>query len=362
MIFRKAGRLPNDLRFIYDGMQIDIVEKFVYLGILFTTGGSFSGAQNTLAGQSLKAIFRLNKYIYKFTNLSVKHKLDLFDKLVLPILNYGNEVWGFHGGKAVEKVHMQYCKRLLGVKKCTQNDFIYGELGRTSLQCQRLVNIVKYWIKIMNMSDQKYVKIVYNLLYNDLLDKPTCVNWCTLLRNLLYSLDLAEVWNYQSVGNIGTFLMLVHDRINDRFIVELQSRIRDSTRASLYRYFDSFGFKSYLDVVTIGKFRTCLTQLRVASHRLYIETGRWHKPQKIPVTERKCYICNVLEDEYHFVMECCLYESLRKKFLPVYYYKRPSMVKFVELLCTNDDILIRKLASYVFHAFQLRSNVVYVRN
>ena len=54
MVFRKAGRLPNDICFIYDGKQIDIINKFIYLGILFTTGGSFSEAQNTLAGQSLR--------------------------------------------------------------------------------------------------------------------------------------------------------------------------------------------------------------------------------------------------------------------------------------------------------------------
>ena len=34
---------------------------------------------------------------------------------------------------AVERVHLQFCKMLLGVKKSMQNDFIYDEYGRTSL-------------------------------------------------------------------------------------------------------------------------------------------------------------------------------------------------------------------------------------
>jgi len=38
--------------FTYAGASIDIVGKFVYLGIIFTAGGSFSEAQSTLAGQS----------------------------------------------------------------------------------------------------------------------------------------------------------------------------------------------------------------------------------------------------------------------------------------------------------------------
>ena len=64
-----------------------------------------------------------------------------------------------HGLEASK--HWNKLKYLLGVKKCTQNDFVYGELGRKPLQCQRLNNIVKFWIKIMQSDDHKYIKIVY---------------------------------------------------------------------------------------------------------------------------------------------------------------------------------------------------------
>ena len=49
--------------------------------------------------------------------MSVSHSLELFDKLLLPILNHGSEVWGFNHGMVVESVHLQFCKRLLIVKK-----------------------------------------------------------------------------------------------------------------------------------------------------------------------------------------------------------------------------------------------------
>ena len=67
LIFRKGGILPRQLEFIYEGSPIEIVKHFKYLGIVFTTGGSFSEAQNTLAVQVQKAFFKLNKYLYKFT-------------------------------------------------------------------------------------------------------------------------------------------------------------------------------------------------------------------------------------------------------------------------------------------------------
>ena len=92
MVFRKGGLLPRNLVFYYNGHQLEIIKSFKYLGIVFTVGASFAEAQNTLAGQAQKAIFKLNKYLYKFTYITPKHNLELFDKLITPILNYGCEV------------------------------------------------------------------------------------------------------------------------------------------------------------------------------------------------------------------------------------------------------------------------------
>ena len=39
MIFRKGGNLARNISFNYDGKNIEIVGKFVYLGITFTTVG-----------------------------------------------------------------------------------------------------------------------------------------------------------------------------------------------------------------------------------------------------------------------------------------------------------------------------------
>ena len=69
----------------------------------------------------------MNKYLHKFTYLSVQHRLDIFEKLITPILNYGSQVWGFAQG--------------------AQNDFVYGEVGRLNCQYVRYFIIIKYWVK-----------------------------------------------------------------------------------------------------------------------------------------------------------------------------------------------------------------------
>ena len=159
VIFRKGGRLPANLQFNYKGSKIEIVNKFCYLGIVFTCGGSSFETQKTLSGQALKAIFTLKKYLHSFTALKPSHILDLFGKLISPILNYGSEVWGFHKAKSIETVHMQFCKRMLGIKQSTQNDFVHGELGRVDYQSLRYINIVKFWLKIIHADQRKIHKM-----------------------------------------------------------------------------------------------------------------------------------------------------------------------------------------------------------
>ena len=56
----------------------------------------------------------------------------------------------------------------------------------------------------------------------------------------------------------------------------------------------------------------------MSCHRLEIEAGRWVRVNRVLVNERKCTLCNVIEDEYHFVIECQRKTELRKKYIPKY--------------------------------------------
>ncbi|MCG7875034.1 MAG: reverse transcriptase domain-containing protein [Candidatus Thiodiazotropha endolucinida] len=361
MVFRKGGMLPRNINFTFDNAVIDIVSKFTYLGVVFTSGGSFTEMQNTLAGQARKALFTLEKYVYKFTSLTVDHMTDLFDKLIMPILNYCSEVWGFIHANTIERVHLQFCKKLLGVKKSTQNDFIFGELGRTSLLVKRLYTIIKYWFKILNCSGSKYIRCIYNMMLTDLDDYPNKINWAYLVRDLLSRMGFYEVWLHQGVGNIELFLNLFRQRLTDNFTQNWQERLNNSSRANFYVTIADFKPNLYLDVVKVRKFRNALARFRVSSHRLEIEAGRWARPYK-PVHERICKICNKLEDEFHFVIECTLYTCLRRKYIDSIYWNRPSMHKFVQLIQSNDPRIITNLAIYIYKAFEVRNTEMYTEN
>ena len=94
--------------------------------------------------------------------------------------------------------------------------------------------------------------------------------------------------------------------------------------------------------------RTCYTKLRLSRHKFLVERGRWLKP-KIQYTDRKCTLCNTtdIEDEYHIVMICENFKTLRRTYLKKYYYNRPSMHKFVELMNTVNRKTLFKLMLFI---------------
>ena len=57
IVFRKGGRLPLNLSFTFKGSKLEILNKFCYLGIVFTAGGSSFETQKNTRGSSTKSDF-----------------------------------------------------------------------------------------------------------------------------------------------------------------------------------------------------------------------------------------------------------------------------------------------------------------
>ena len=68
-------------------------------------------------------------------------------------------------------------------------------------------------------------------------------------------------------------------------------------------------------------------------------------------------ICSVLEDEFHFTLECPLYKDIRKKYIKRYYWQRPNMVKFIELFLSENCQIIQNLSMFINKAFGMRKDL-----
>ena len=90
----------------------------MYLGNCFPCNNNMNKGISVLKNQAYRAMFSLIEKSRKL-GLDFDIQLQLIDSLILPILLYGCEVWGFKQNYMLERLHLQYCKMLLNVKKCT---------------------------------------------------------------------------------------------------------------------------------------------------------------------------------------------------------------------------------------------------
>ena len=350
VVFRKRGGLRDNESWIYKNTPIEVVNEFNYLGTVFKYTGSFVLNQETLVGKGLKA---LNCLIYntKKHSLSPKVMCQLFDAFVGSILNYSCEVWGFGKSKVLERIHLKFCKTILKVKSSTSSCGVYGELGRYPLFITRYVRIVKYWSRIANSEN---ILIVH--LYNSLVDacNKGVNNWANSVRSLLDTYGFSYVWNNPNSVNLKTFYLVFKQRVVDVFKQNWFNDIARNGTLVLYKEFKQyFEYENYLTELP-SKLRIPLAKLRLSSHQLLIETGRYSQ-NRTERAQRLCTLCDRsdVEDEYHFVIICPLYSHLRVSYIRPYYYKKPSVYKFVQLMQSDNLSILRNLGKYLQVAFSL---------
>ena len=258
----------NDFWF-YGDFLIEVVDSFQYLGLKLSYTGKFSCAQQDLASKGLRAIYALRNNVSQLVDPDVNMLLNLFDKMVTPVLSYGCEVWGFHTASAIEKVHLKFCKLVLKVSKSTCNEMIYGELERYPLIIERKVKKISYWLKIVHNESSLLVQKVYSLMYVAVTRNAMLENWASLVRKLLCSIACNEVWLQQSVSNRHSFLRQCKQRLRDIYIQNWSEFINLKSSCLLHKNFHvDFKLSKYLILVNAKKHRLALTKFRLKNHKL----------------------------------------------------------------------------------------------
>ena len=192
MVFtKKRGNRNYDFRI--NGSSIDEVDSYTYLGLLFNYNGKFTLAKKQLVGQAEKALYALYKKIRNIS-IPVDLQLKLFDALIEPILLYSCEVWGFENVTIIEKIHLKFLKRIMGVRSSTPNFMVYGETGRYPLEINIKIRLLNFWSKLL-VNNNKLSGILYQLLYKMHSLELCKSEWINYIKSILDYTGLSYVWN-----------------------------------------------------------------------------------------------------------------------------------------------------------------------
>ncbi len=248
------------------------------------------------------------------------------------------------------------CKALLHVKTSTCNMAVYGELGRYPLYINIYLRIVKFWSKIVN-SDNIIITYLYNSLCHSC--NRGVNNWAMNVKRLLDRYGYSFIWNNPENVEWKNFHMQFKQRVIDEFTQSWNATLINSGSLCTYSLFKcSIGYETYLDKLSC-KLKTAVTRLRMSSHELRIETGRYGN-NRIERNQRHCTLCNLLdlEDEYHFILICPRYHDLRQLYIKQYYRVRPSMFKFIQLMQCQQYSVMHRLGKFIYHASLIRQAAV----
>ena len=355
MVFRNGGIIKKNENWFYENEKIEATTYYKYLGLMISSRLSWHKATHTLAAQGKKALMSIKRVIYKCNGIDLKVAFELFDSMILPIVTYGAEIWGFTVYEKIEQVQYHFCKYVLGVSSNTSNHAVLGECGRHPLFIHYYLKCIKYWVKLLHMDNNRLPKATYNMLY--MMDQNGKINWVTNVKNILYKYGFGYVFISQNIGNCDIFINSFKTRLMDCSVQEWSTGVNNNSKLNYYTIFKSMlEPEKYLSCIEIKKYKIALTRFRCSNHNLEIEIGR---RQNINKQERLCKFCvkngkNCIEDEYHFVCVCNLYQEIRTKYIN--YVKNYTQREFCMLMKTENCCKLNELSKFIFFGMLHRTN------
>ena len=344
MIFGKKNY--DNLEFKLGEHVINICDEFKYLGVVFSKSRSFYKAIKHNVDHAKKAMHLLYKRIGSL-KIPTDLQIELFNHTILPILLYGCEIWGYSDIKLIENVQNQFLRSITKLKKSTPIYMLYAELGITPIEVHIKSRMIGFWIKLVNSDDIKLSKTMYHIMQSEIESNPQ-YKWLNFIRNILISVGKVDLFNAYNIENPKSTKSQIIKSLNDLYIQKWHSETEESSKGTNYKLFkDNQQFEAYLNILT-RKSYIPLIKFRTGNHRLPVEVGRWERP-KIPLHERICTLCNTndIGDEFHYILTCPTLATERNSLLKPYYFRRPNILKFKELLNTRNKNTLSKLSKFV---------------
>lgn len=357
VLFRSKKLNPDNLlvNFTFRNERIAYEDTYRYLGLNFHYTGLWTNhiQENLSKGNRLSLVLR--EKVKKISGLPTKDTVDLFKSCVQSSIIYGCEIWGTTSIGSLETIQTRFAKIILGVRKTTPNCGALSELGLLPYRHFMVYRIIKYWLRLVTENLPLQREAYWKLL--------SCKNknWTTFVRGKLQGLGFHNVWLNQGTENPELFLRILLERIKECYIQEFDQITRSTSRLNVLNRIKTnpCRISQYLTLNLSPCYHKILSRLRLSSHSLGIETGRWHKPI-IPKENRICSFCDLgeIDDEIHFLFKCSNEKlcTLRRCYIRT--FSDSVEENLVAILCSNDVSTLRKLAIYCNQAERVRSDFV----
>ena len=275
-------------KFLLGNVEILHTNLYTYLGAPISTASIAQQVQKHIDSK-MGHTFKFTSFLMKNSDVPFTIKKSVWESALKSSLFYSCETWLTENLRTAETVYMMTLKRLLNVRTTTCNDLILTELGigdTKSFVRQRQFNFVHKLMSRDNFEDSIVGKVIA-----DAISKGTTAG--RLLKTLI---DKGPDYN---------FIRESQEDICSK--IRLSQTTRRITYMSINPQLSPPRFY-FQDPPIQEHYRVACTRLRLSSHRLRIETGRW---TRTPYENRLCE-CGEIQTEEHVLLRCPNTANLRQ--------------------------------------------------
>lgn len=119
--------------------------------------------------------------------------MKLYTSMLLSTLLYGTEITGLRYLAQLEASQCRFFGSLLCLPRNTPRYLIRLETGIPSVGFHVIKSAIKWWIKILQIPENRYPRLCYDRLIA-LNTSNVTYNWAHQLRNILRNLGVDEMW------------------------------------------------------------------------------------------------------------------------------------------------------------------------
>ena len=361
--FSKKGKKHDMQKFYFNNNIIDSTKQYKYLGVVFTSNGLLKTGSTQLTERAKKAYYFL---ISKLSchNLSARTILKLYKTMIKPIITYGSEIWisdyktdlDAQEKNPFEKLQNHIFKNILGTHNKSTNLGITCELGEYPLSYSSYIAMFKYY-----KHDKRLLNMIESPNQKNLLLRSAFMEDCEISKWQKPLLDIKQKLSLPSL-NIpikdfeeklqAYFEMCISDKLNN---ISTQKTGKLLFYSKVYKKFE---LQPYLKLPLKKNERTNLTRIRISSHNLAIETGRYHNPP-IPRDQRFCFSCQTeIEDEEHFILYCPVYRDIRLKYNNIF-QKQSNNISILEILNPEEISSAKNICMFLKTSLTMRKDILH---
>ncbi len=308
MHFCNYQQPQTDVQFKLGRNILDIVNEYKYLGVLMHFSLRYTTHLDNITKSRKRAVGRIICKYKLMTDMGAKTFTTLFQSQVVPILCYGNSVWGptTKAGEG-EKVLQLVARFYLALPVSATRVAYLGDMGWTPLEMEWTLNVVRLYNR-MKMLPERLTRWVFDYVVE---------NEAEWYNNLVKVLDDVGILASVTENKIG--MRILKERLETFYANKWKEHVTGQSKLHTYQTFKKeLKMEPYVMSNLPLNQRTLVASLRCGCLPLQIEIGQWggEHSRSVPVEECICELCvgEHVEDEGHFLFHCEYYWEIRVDF------------------------------------------------